>query len=140
MMKYTFEFMFIPEMLEDGEFDNPEICAFNGIDSLEDEFENFAPEVDDPFFWEELEIVKHLSKKGSYWFFHFPEPEREPEAIYGMVVQDENKEWYYYTLEMGRDQFFFCQTKNGRHKLITSISGDCKEEMFKKMVFKHLKK
>jgi hypothetical protein len=93
-----------------------------------------------PFFWEELEIVKHLSKKGSYWFFHFPEPEREPEAIYGMVVQDENKEWYYYTLEMGRDQFFFCQTKNGRHKLITSISGDCKEEMFKKMVFEHLKK
>jgi hypothetical protein len=60
-----------------------------------------------PFFWEELEIVKHLSKKGSYWFFHFPEPEREPEAIYGMVVQDENKEWFYYTLEMGRDQFFF---------------------------------
>ena len=82
MMKYTFEFMFIQEMLENGEFDNPEICAFNGIDSLEDEFENFAPEVDDPFFWEELEIVKHLSKKGSYWFFHFPEPAREPEAIY----------------------------------------------------------
>ena len=45
-MKYTFEFMFIPEMLENGEFDNPEICAFNSIDSLEDEFENFAPEVD----------------------------------------------------------------------------------------------
>ena len=139
-MKYTFEFMFIPEMMEEGDFDNSGISVFNDIYSLEDEFEDFAPGVDDPFFWEELKIMKYISKYETYWFFHFPEPERVPEAVYGMVVKDENEEWFYFTLEKGQENLFFCKMKNGIHNLITSVSADCTEEMFKKMVFEHLRK
>jgi hypothetical protein len=66
--------------------------------------------------------------------FRFPKPERQPEAVYGMVVQRTFDSPVYYTLEMGLDDnYFFCKMDCGQRFNIKMIEGLCSEEVFKDM-------
>ena len=81
-MKYTFEYMFIPLMVENGDFAFPNYHDFDDIQSLEDAFEDSGLAGEEPFPWDELSIVKYISRECTYWLFRFPKPERQPEAVY----------------------------------------------------------
>lgn len=134
-MKYTFEYMFIPRMVENGDFAFPNYHDFDDMQSLEDAFENSGLADEEPFPWDELSIVKFISRECTYWLFRFPKPERQPEAMYGMVVQRTFDSPVYYTLEMGMgDNYFFCKMDEGQHINIKMIEGLCSEEVFKDMV------
>ena len=83
---------------------------------------------------DELSIVKFISRECTYWLFRFPKPERQPEAVYGMVVQRDFDLPVYYTLEMGmEDNYFFCKMDEGQHINIKMMEGLCSEEAFKEM-------
>ena len=134
-MKYTFEDMFIPQMVENGDFAFPNYHDFDDMQSLENAFEDSRLAGDESFPWDELSIVKFISRECTYWLFRFPKPERQPEAVYGMVVQRTFDSPVYYTLEMGmEDNYFFCKMDEGQHVNLKMIEGLCTEEAFKEMV------
>ena len=134
-MKYTFEYMFIPQMVENGDFAFPNYHDFDDMQSLEDAFEDSGLAGDESFPWDELSIVKFISRECTYWLFRFPKPERQPEAVYGMVVQRTFDSPVYYILEMGmEDNYFFCKMDEGQHVNLKMIEGLCTEEAFKEMV------
>ena len=140
-MKYTFEYMFIPQMVENGDFAFPNYHDFDDIQSLEDAFEDSGLAGEEPFPWDELSIVKYISRECTYWMFRFPKPERQPEAVYGMVVQRTFDSPIYYTLEMGMDDnYFFCKMGNGQRSNIKMIEKLCSEDVFKDMVLEDVKK
>jgi hypothetical protein len=73
--------------------------------------------------------------------FRFPKPERQPEAVYGMVVQRTFDSPIYYTLEMGMDDnYFFCKMGNGQRSNIKMIEKLCSEDVFKDMVLEDIRK
>lgn len=138
-MKYTFEFMFIPRMVANGDFAYPNYHDFDDMQSLEDAFQGSGLAGDEPFPWDELSIVKYISKECTYWFFRFPKPDCQPEAVYGMVVQRTFDSPVYYTLEMGMENnYFFCKMDEVQHVNIKMIEGLCAEEVFKDMVLEDL--
>lgn len=133
-MKYTFEFIFIPQIINNGEMGFPGIYAFDCMESLENAFKMLIGKEGEGFPWNELNIIKFISKEFTYWFFNFPKPEREPEAIYGVVLKKDDS-IYYYTLEKGQnDTYFFCKMERGKHILISELNGLCSENDFKKLV------
>lgn len=134
-MKYTFEFMFIPKLIANGEFAFPDFHDFDDMELLEDAFEESGMIGDEPFPWDELTIVKHISRKCTYWFFRFPKPDKEPEAVYGMVVKRDFDDPCYYTLEMGEgDSYFLCKMDEDTHQIIQLMEGLCTEDEFKEKV------
>lgn len=140
-MKYTFEYMFIPQLIENGDFAFPNYHDFDDMVSLKCALEEFGVRGDTPFSWDELTVVKYMSMQCTYWLFRFPKPEREPEAVYGMVVKSDVDEFSYYTLEMGdRGSYFFCKMKDGMHMLLEPMDGLCTQEEFKEKVFADLQK
>lgn len=134
-MKYTFEYMFIPRMVENGDFAFPNYHDFDDMQLLEDAFEDSGLAGEEPFPWDDLSVVKFISKECTYWLFRFPKPERQPEAVYGMVVQRAFDLPVYYTLEMGMDDnYFFCKMDGMQHFNLKMMEGGCSEEAFKDMV------
>ena len=139
-MKYTFEYMFIPRLVENGDFAYPNCHDFDDMQSLEDAFEDCGLAGDEPFPWDDLSIVKFISRECTYWLFRFPKPERQPEAVYGMVIQRDFDLPVYYTLEMGmEDNYFFCKMNEGQHVNIKMIEGGCSEDAFRDMALEDFK-
>lgn len=133
-MKYTFEYMFIPQMVENGDFAFPNYHDFDDMQSLEDAFEESGLAGEEPFPWDELSVVKFISRKCTYWLFRFPKPECQPEAVFGMVIQRSFDTPVYYTLEMGKeDCYFFCKMDGGERSNMKMIEELCSEEVFKNM-------
>lgn len=58
------------------------------------------------FTWDELDIsVEHLDENRPMIFYQFPEPQNQPEAKYGAIVIDNEKnKLSYFTFEMGRKE------------------------------------
>ena len=65
-MKYTFEYMFIPQMIETGDFAFPNYHDFDDMQSLEDAFEDSGLAGEEPFPWDELSIVKYISRECNW--------------------------------------------------------------------------
>ena len=65
-MKYTFEYMFIPLMVENGDFAFPNNHDFDEMQSLEDAFEDSGLAGEDLFPWDELSIVKYISRECNW--------------------------------------------------------------------------
>ena len=140
-MKYTFEYMFIPKMVENGDFAFPNYHDFDEMQLLEGAFEDSGLTGEEPFPWDELSILKYISRECTYWLFRFPKPQHQPEAVYGMVVQRTFDSPIYYTLEMGmEDSYFLCKMDEGQHINIKMIDGLCSEDVFKDMVLEDVKK
>ena len=51
-MKYTFEYMFIPQMVENGDFAFPNYHDFDDMQSWEDAFEDSGLAGEEPFPWD----------------------------------------------------------------------------------------
>lgn len=134
-MKYTFEFMFIPKLVANGDFAFPDYHDLDDMESLEVSFDECGMMGEGQFPWDELTIVKYISRKCTYWFLRFPKPDKEPEAIYGMVVKREFDVPLYYTLEMGNgDCYFLCKMDEDTHQVIQLVKELCTEDEFKELV------
>ena len=58
--------MFIPQMIETGDFAFPNYHDFDDMQSLEDAFEDSGLAGEEPFPWDELSIVKYISRECNW--------------------------------------------------------------------------
>ena len=116
LTRYTLAYDFVPQLM---------------VSILNNENIGIAPMADKEFFmkvadkmnmsiegfsWNEFDItVEHLDEKHLAIVYKFPEPQNQPEALYGAIVIDHEKsEVSYFTLEKGRTEGRWAL---GRHSL-----------------------
>ena len=133
-MNYTFEYFFIPMIVDNSNKDDysfDDATLFDSFDSVELFFSEQYPSQSEKFDWEHLCIRKEMKSDVEYWFFTFPEPQSEPEARWGIIVHYNDQPYKYYTFEQGdNDLFFFCQVNNKQHQNYGSHSKEFSEKQF----------
>lgn len=131
-MNYTFEFMFMPRIIDSfNSRPNPQTACLDSVGKLHLNFFKYDHMASARFDWSHFSVRKHAEKDVDYWFFTFPAPQKEPEAKWGIVVHYHGKFYHYYTFEKGNeDNYFFCQLERGRHENRGSYSQEFTEEKF----------
>lgn len=137
-MRYTFEHMFIPKIVEnsnkeDLELDSVEI--FDDFDFVGGCFSEYYPKEEKQFDWKNFSITKEMNYDVQYWVLSFPEPADAPEAKWGMIVKKENKPYRYFTFELAEDdKMALCTFEKGTHKLIATYPKETSKDEFVKLV------
>ena len=120
-MNYTFEFVFIPSVVDNSNKDDITLdtCEiFDNFDLIECYFESNFPNESEDFNWNDLSIHKEINKKQMYWLMRFPSPQKEPEAKWGLIVKKADGPYRYITFELCHNgRFALCSFNNGRHML-----------------------
>ena len=137
-MRYTFEHLFIPRIVdnsnkEDFELDSVEI--FDDFEFVGGCFSEYYPKEEKQFCWKDFSITKQMNYDVQYWVLSFPEPQSASEAKWGMIIKRENKPFIYFTLEMTEDDSLaFCCYDKGGHKVIENYPKETTKEDFVKLV------
>lgn len=112
----------LPLLAEEGYF--RELCDKMGL-------------VPDGFEWDDFYISVERYDDITLFFYGFPIPQREPEAIYGALMIDlNNKSLKYYTLEMCRNSGLWALGLNskGQHSLMGMYNMEPTKENFLKLI------
>ncbi len=133
-MNYTFEYMFIPQLVNNSNKDDFELDSLEVLDDfefVEGAFEDRFPKESAKFDWKSLHITKEMSADVTYWLLHFPEPQKEQEAKWGLVLKKNNKPYVYYIFEKCEDgKFAIGSFKDGSHEKHGTYDADTTKEKF----------
>ena len=138
-MNYTFEYIFIPHVVNNSNNDEMALDNCNMFDTFEFVqlyFSTEYPEDEEHFDWENFSIRKEISKDKTYWFLRFPSPQKEPEAKWGLIIKKEEEPFCYFTFESCQDgRFALCSYKDGVHRLHEFYNEDTTPEEFIQAAF-----
>ena len=133
-MTYTFEYLFIPKIVDNSnrkEFSIESSVLLDAMESLHLCFSEYYPQQSALFDWAHFSIRKEMEIDLEYWLLSFPEPQTEPEARWGIIVHYKDQPYKYYTFEKGNnDKYFFCQIKDTQHRSCGSYPMELSEEKF----------
>ena len=120
-MNHTFEYLFIPQMVENSNkheilIDDAEL--FDSFGAIYTGFENIYPDKADKLDWENLIITKRITEELEYWLIEFPEPKKEDEAIMGIIVHYEEKQYRYFTLRTTADDKYVIENVKNKNQTV----------------------
>lgn len=143
-MNYTFEYVFIPQILANygDDFALDTVRVFDDFNSLQIIFETeFDLEGRKPIDWDSLYITKFISKELSYWLFNFPPQVGAVDAVFGIVIQYADKPPVYFTLENSPNgKYVLGMVDVNKHRNLCEIQERLDEIGFKDLVFDYLKR
>lgn len=143
-MNYTFEYIFIPQILSNNgdDFALDTVRVFDDFDSLQITFETeFELEDRKPFDWNSLHITKYISKKLSYWLFNFPPRVGTVDAVFGIIIQYADTPPMYFTLENSPNgRYVLGMVDVNKHRNLCEVVELLNENEFKDLVFNYLKR
>lgn len=133
-MNYTFEHLFIPQIVNNSNKDDFYLYSveiFDEFEFTEGCFGENFPKEKSHFDWKSFSICKEINQKLTYWLLRFPEPQKEPEAKWGLIIKKENKPYRYFTLELSENgHFVLCSNDGSTHKLHNTYEEDITVEKF----------
>ncbi len=143
-MNYTFEYVFIPQILAnyEDEFALDTVRVFDDFGGLQITFETeFELGDRKPFNWDSLVVTKHISKELSYWLFNFPPQVGAVDAVLGIVIQYADKPPVYFTLENSPNgKYVLGMVDVNKHRNLCEVQERLENNEFKDLVFDVLKK
>ena len=143
-MTYTFEYLFLPKIINNSnqsDFSLESTILLDSLESLHISFSQHYPHQSAHFDWAHFSIRKEMKEGLEYWLLTFPEPQTEPEALWGIVVHYEDQPYQYYTFERGSgNKYYFCQLLDGRHINCGSHPQDLPLESFIHLALRQAKR
>lgn len=135
MKRYTLAYNFLPQLVSlcnKQILDPSSLVDLNLWKEFSDEYYQHDADgnnVADEFSWDEIEIdFKPTSKDQAIITIVFPIPQEEPEALFGCIVIDKpNKDFTFYTLEMGQNGHWFIGAMDDEKHLNYGIMDDAPE-------------
>ena len=133
-MNYTFEQIFIPQIVSNSnkdEFELDSVEIFDDFEFTEGCFGDRFPKEGDRFDWESFSIRKEMTSKLTYWLLRFPEPKKATEAKWGLIVKKEGRPFKYFTFEQSADgRMALCSNDGATHGIHSFFEADTSVETF----------
>lgn len=133
-MNYTFEYLFIPQIVANSnndDFDIDSVEIFDDFEFIEGCFEEKFPKEANRFDWKNFSLCKEMNCKLTYWLLRFPEPQKDNEAKWGIILKKDNKPFSYFILEKSEsDKLALCSFNNDVRSCHKMLDGDISVEKF----------
>lgn len=137
-MNFKFEHLFIPKIVENsnkGDFELDSVEIFDCFEFVGGCFADYFPKEESKFDWDSFSITKEMNAKLEYWILRFPEPTKEKEAKWGLILHKDKKPFIYYTFEKtDNEEFLLARYDKTDHVNLGTYNKETTEEEFVKLV------